>query len=279
MIDNETINRSISYIMENLDENLSVEDVANYCNFSKYHFSRMFKEETKESLYAFIKRLKMEKSALKIKVEKEKLITEIGMDYGYSSSNYSVAFKEFHKLSPIEFRIKNDRNFTLNPFKDYERYTYDSFDDYNKNISIEYVEDMFVIYERSIGNYSDLKEKWEKFFYDYKNYIRDDTLFIERSYDDPTVTDMNKCIYDICMTISSTDDIDLDNVMCIKGGKYVVYKFEGESTNIFSTFQGIFSIWLEKSGNLLDNRYGFEIYREIDCENMNFKIDFYIPIK
>ena len=50
------INQSIDYIMKHLDENLSLDTVAAHFFISKYHFSRIFKEETGESVYAFIKR-------------------------------------------------------------------------------------------------------------------------------------------------------------------------------------------------------------------------------
>ncbi|MFQ8731370.1 MAG: AraC family transcriptional regulator [Enterocloster bolteae] len=43
--------------MKHLDENLSLDTVAAHF-ISKYHFSRIFKEETGESVYAFIKRCK-----------------------------------------------------------------------------------------------------------------------------------------------------------------------------------------------------------------------------
>ena len=45
------INRSIEYILQHIDEDISIENVANHCNFSKYHFSRIFKKETGVSIY------------------------------------------------------------------------------------------------------------------------------------------------------------------------------------------------------------------------------------
>lgn len=94
------INKSIEYILQHIDEEISIEYVANYCNFSKYHFSRMFKAETGISLYSFIKRVKMDQSAVSLKVEKDKTITDIGINYGYSSSNYSSAFSKQYSICP-----------------------------------------------------------------------------------------------------------------------------------------------------------------------------------
>ena len=51
LITNEAVNCAIDYILQHIHERLSVDDVAAHCHFSKYHFSRMFKEETGESVY------------------------------------------------------------------------------------------------------------------------------------------------------------------------------------------------------------------------------------
>ena len=85
------INKAINYIFDHIDEEITVDDVAHYCSYSRYHLTRMFKEETDEALYQFIKRIRLERSAWCLKVEKEKSITEIGEKYGYSSSNFATA--------------------------------------------------------------------------------------------------------------------------------------------------------------------------------------------
>ena len=54
------INQAINYIFEHIDEDITVEDVAKYCSYSKYHLTRMFKEDTEEALYQFIKRVRLE---------------------------------------------------------------------------------------------------------------------------------------------------------------------------------------------------------------------------
>ena len=81
------INQAINYIFDHIEEDITVDDVARHCAYSKYHLTRIFKEETDEALYQFMKRVRLERSAWRLKVEKEKSITEIGGEYGYSSSN------------------------------------------------------------------------------------------------------------------------------------------------------------------------------------------------
>ncbi|MBP6491688.1 MAG: AraC family transcriptional regulator [Clostridia bacterium] len=277
MITNELINQSINYIMEHLDEEITIEDVADSCHFSKYHFSRVFKAETGESLYAFIKRLRMEQSALKLKIEKEKSITDIGLDYGYSPSNYSSAFKKHHSISPAEFRKLVKATSVTHPYYPDKIARFKTFEEYNKDIVIQELNDFTVIYERHIGNYIELGKNWCEFTEKYQQYMRDDTLLIERSYDDPSITNVEQCLYDICMTVDK--ECSLDNVTTIQGGKFAVCRFEGYIQEIFGAFQGIFNIWLPNSGYEMDERYGLDIYRAVDGETMRVVMDLCIPVK
>ncbi len=63
MITNQAVNQAIDYILLHIEDDLSLEMVADHCHFSKYYFSRIFKEQTGESVYGFIKRTRLQQSA------------------------------------------------------------------------------------------------------------------------------------------------------------------------------------------------------------------------
>ena len=46
MITNEVINQAIDYILKHIEEEVTLGDVAGHCHFSKFYFSRLFKEQT-----------------------------------------------------------------------------------------------------------------------------------------------------------------------------------------------------------------------------------------
>ena len=103
------INRAISYIFEHIEEDITVDDVARHCAYSKSHLTRMFKEDTDEALYQFIKRVRLERSAWRLKVEKEKSITEIGGEYkdkDFTGKNLSPIYynKRRHSFSTSDLR-------------------------------------------------------------------------------------------------------------------------------------------------------------------------------
>ncbi|TCL58337.1 helix-turn-helix protein [Hydrogenispora ethanolica] len=71
----------------------NVEEIAEHCCFSKYYFNRVFKSVVNDSIYAFIKRVKLENAAFKLRTKKRKPITDIAFEVGYSPSNFAAAFK------------------------------------------------------------------------------------------------------------------------------------------------------------------------------------------
>lgn len=270
------VNQSIDYIMQHLDENLSLDAVAAHFFLSKYHFSRIFKEETGESVYAFIKRCKVDQSAIDMKLNPTKAITDIGLDYGYSSSNYSSLFKKRHHTSPAMFRQSMPSQSMAVPFTPERFVHFKTAAEYSAQIEVQKLDDMFVLYERFIGNYIDLEKNWYQFLDQYKAFLNKKTILVERFFHDPAITNSTQCICDICMTVER--DCDLNNVMCISGGQWIVYHFDGVIKDIFETLQGIFSIWLPQSGYKMTRRYGLNIYRHIDRGNHSVVMDLCIPV-
>lgn len=87
MVENEIINEAIEYIYKHIDNKLTVDEIAEHYYVSKYHFCRLFKNEIGESVYEFIKRNCIFFSAISLKSELNRSITDVGLEGGYSASN------------------------------------------------------------------------------------------------------------------------------------------------------------------------------------------------
>lgn len=267
MIENVVVSEGIEYILNHLWQNITLEEVADYCHMSVSRFSTIFKEQTGESVYAFIKRLKMEQSALRLKVEASKNITDIGETYGYSASNFSWAFSQYHKKTPSKFR----EDINLN-----QKETDKIIKELDEIIYYETKPDYEVMYERYIGSYDELKKRWCEFTEKYKDDIDGNTIFFERTFDDPTITDFNKCIYDICMTTRHISNYE--NSCVLKGGKFAVYPFKGFINEIFPIHQKLIGVWFPAKKLELDERYSYDQYHMVR-EDGYMEFDICIPIK
>ena len=297
MIENQIVNKAIDYIFSHIEKDLSVDEISEYTGFSKYYLSRIFKAETGESIYAFIKRLKIEQSAWRLKVEKGRSITEIGGEFGYSSSNYATLFRDHFEKTPAQFRKDIPDISKKHAFFYGKQNKLETYEECCKKITIENLSDFYVLYERHKGNYNNLKNHWCTFMDANREFVTDDTLFIERTINDPTITNPDECIYDICMTVSKEDSRlkfqktaaagitsragipPQKSTMIIEGGKFAVYHYAGYPQMIYLAYQSFFCNWLSQSNNKIDNRGGFDLYRKIDSETLYMELDICIPIK
>ena len=84
------VNQAVDFIVDHLFEKISVDMIADHCCFSRHYFNRLFKSVTNESIYSFIKRLRIETAAFKLIKFPHLSITEVAEDIGFSSSNFSV---------------------------------------------------------------------------------------------------------------------------------------------------------------------------------------------
>lgn len=277
IITNEIVNQAIDFILEHAGEEVTLEDVAEHCHFSKYYFSRLFKEQTGESVYGYIKRVKLEQSAFCLKTQRQRSITQISADYGYSASNYSSAFKLHYQMTPMDFRRSSYRKSMRHPFFHHEKWEIESFEECNRNITIEQVPDYYVIYERRFGSYERLSGDWDGFQRKYQDYVTEQTTFLERTWDDPAVTQADNCLYDICMSVSEA--CQLQNTAWIRGGKCIVYHFKGHAKHIYAAYQTIFLVWMPKTSYQLDeSRSIFDVYHRVDCDTMYMELDICLPV-
>lgn len=276
----EVINQALNYIFDHMYEDITVEDVASHCSYSRYHLMRMFKEETDEALYQFIKRIRLERSAWHLKVEKEKSITEIGTKYGYSSSNFATAFRKHLNLSPADFRKTSEQMVEESSFS--HGVTLDDLEDAGKLITVENLKGFTVVYERKKGNYHRLPEEWCRFVEKYEYLATEETLYIECTIDDPSITDEDHCMYELCQTVSRDQLASMKNehilIKSFQGGKYAVYHFKGFPQFLFMVYQEIFCRWLSKTGNQLGERPILDIYRLVR-EDGYMEIDICFPLK
>lgn len=93
-----------NYIHEHCMDDLCLDDIAAYAGFSKYHFTRLFKNFTGVSFYKYLNRKRIE-HAEKLLVNPELSITEVALQSGFSSlSAFIRMFKLIKGCTPTEFR-------------------------------------------------------------------------------------------------------------------------------------------------------------------------------
>lgn len=94
-----------NYINEHCGEDLTLDEISDLSGFSKYHFSRLFKQFTNVSFYRYLnnKRIAYAENLL---MNDELTITEIALQCGFSSlSSFIRMFKIVKNCTPTEFKM------------------------------------------------------------------------------------------------------------------------------------------------------------------------------
>jgi AraC family transcriptional regulator len=100
------MNGAISYIEDNLTNNIVYSDVAKIACCSEYHFQRMFSFITDVTLAEYIRRRRLTLAALELQGSSVKVI-DVALKYGYESPEaFTRAFRNLHGVSPTFAREK-----------------------------------------------------------------------------------------------------------------------------------------------------------------------------
>ena len=103
----ERVNRAIDLIAAGPAEPHRLEDVAAAAGFSPFHFHRVFRSLTGETLQRFVRRVRLER-ALRLMAHgaSDRTLTEVALECGFSSSSdFSRAFKARFGVPPSAFDL------------------------------------------------------------------------------------------------------------------------------------------------------------------------------
>ena len=100
----ERLSRSLEYIGKHYAEPISLEEAASLSGFSKFHFSRLFKEYMACTFYEYLVDLRV-KAAEAMLAAGELPITEIALQAGFSSiSTFNRTFRQKNGCTPGAYR-------------------------------------------------------------------------------------------------------------------------------------------------------------------------------
>lgn len=279
----ERINRVVDHIKANLVRNISVSELADVAAFSEFHFHRIFKAFTGESVNRYITRLRLQNAAHYLITNKQKNITEVAIDCGFSSSaNFTKAFKKLYDVSPSDYRtdFENSRIGKAESRNGKDIFSPGGYIDCVDNnlskeiemkVNVKEMQPVTVAFIRFFNGYDPkgISEVWRelKVWATARDLLKEDTLLIGLGLDNPEVTDPEKCRYDACISVSpDTETGGAVGMQEIAGGKYAVGEFEGEIQQLAKFYHDIYASWLPENGYVPDCKPPFEIYHDNGIE-------------
>jgi len=98
------LRRVKEYIRENLDKDLSLSELAEVADLSRFHFSRAFRNSTGTTPQKFLMEQRIERAKVLL-TEKDLPIVDISLQTGFKNqSHFTTLFRKFTKLTPKSWR-------------------------------------------------------------------------------------------------------------------------------------------------------------------------------
>ena len=290
------INRVFKYIDENLETDLSLQTISKIALFSPYHFHRIFKFITKETINQYITRKRVEKSAADL-IHKNVAIIDLANKYGFNdNSSFTRTFKKYYGVSPTSFKKQNPHKFSKirqikskngQEYPDHEEYictlnNLKKWVDMNAKIEIEEMPKIDLAYVPVLG-IQNIESAYQKImtWAAPKGMMNDQTKMITIYHDSFKTTEAHQVRMSACILLNEAVEVVKEiELTSIKEGKCIVGRFEIVLQEFEKSWTSLF-IWMNENGYIKSDKDPFEIYHNNFNEHPEKKaiVDFCIPIK
>jgi AraC family transcriptional regulator len=276
---NNKLQKCIHKIESNIDNELDINQLSALSGYSKFHFLRLFQAYVGEGIYAYRKRLLLER-AVKHLLHSQQTITDIAFSCGYQTqSSFNKAFKIQFSYSPSQIRKAPELiRQSTNPIKHTIIIP----------LAVSYVNiaEIQLIRARGLGTYEQAaKQAWGKLMraVDAQHSAREHTIMFGVFSDDPDIVNSDNIRYDAAVNISEIDITLFDEIsqFTIEKGRYAKFSHTNSIHHLNDAYRYIFNQWLPESGQTLKDTPIFEIYpnKYLSVPTPNkLTAEIYIPI-
>ena len=220
------IDAATTLIEDRLDEDVPLEELARAACYSMFHFHRLFRATTGETVRQYARRLRMERAAYQLTFGTDEIV-RIAFDAGYDSHEaFTRAFKAHFDITPSAFRDER-REVCIDHVHETE---------FSMEVQIRHRDPVQIAYVRHVGPYDQAAETWKALMkWGWMKLLRKPEIF-GLSYDDPEVTDPDEVRYEACMVVDKAKPKGNVQVRMFEGGDYAVVIHEGPYENFPETY-------------------------------------------
>ena len=294
------INRVVDYIDAHLEDEHSLEKLSEVAHFSPYHFHRIFRALTGETINNYVKRIRLQRAGSMLISDFYRPVSEVAALCGFNSTAvFCRAFRDHFGKSTGEFREshkkQDSKNGQLQSNKDQfntdaTMYFSDEFMNLNRNLNMETniaVKDMpamDLIYCRHVGPFNQIGEAYEKLmkWAGPRGLLRfPETKTLTVYHDDPKVVDPEKVRQSACITVDAEAKPEGEfGKMHLPGSKCAVGSFKVKPQQFGEAWDAVCR-WLADSGYQPSDGLPFEYYPEEHEPGPEpiFTVDICVPVK
>lgn len=292
----ERLNRVLRHIDRHLDDSPDLEALSAVACFSPYHFHRIFSALVGESVAAYVRRLRLERSAAQLSLS-EISITQAALAAGYDSLDaFSRAFRTQFGMLPSAFR-RDDGALARARKQSADRplFYHQTPDVPPIEVQVRPFPARLVAAVRYTGPYDDCTPVWETLMSAMQTHdlLTADTFACAVSHDNPDITPAEKCRMEVCLSLPlgmtadtpAVSSLLLDKRIYLRhigsDADYAAIEVNGPYSLLHPAYRSLYREWLPQSGREPDNDPGFEVYYNSPQQTapQNLRTGIFVPLR
>ena len=267
----EGIKRGVDYIEAHLEQDIDIAQVAIAANMSRWHFQRIFKAITGDTVKAYI-RTRRFSQALDSLLATDRPVVDIALAAGFQSQeSFTRAFKHHFTLTPGQFRELGESRKFMRRVRIDEQYLQHINTSLSRKPDIQHFDDCLYVglqttFYGSDSEKNNLADKllslWDSFLprmHEISNAVPD----IGYGLVEQTASSAELLNYYSVMQVKTSAVVPKDMVdVSIAAGQYAVFEHEGDPLLLDETVNYIYGTWLTQSDYVHRGTADIEIYGE-----------------
>jgi len=294
------INRVVDYIDTHLEDKHSLEKLSEVAHFSPYHFHRIFRALTGETINHYVKRIRLQRAGSMLLSDYHRPVSEVAALCGFNSTAvFCRSFRDHFGKNTGEFREYHETQESKNgqaernngqSATDSTVYFSDEFMNLNRNfdmetnIAVKEMPAMDLIYCRHVGPFDQIGIAYGKLmkWAGPRGLLRfPETKTLTVYHDDPKVVDPEKVRQSACITVDADAKPEGEfGKMHLPGGKCAVGSFKVKPHQFGEAWNAVCR-WLADSGYQPSDGLPYEYYPEEHEPGPEpvFTVDICVPVK
>ena len=276
------LGRVLDYIEAHLDESLSVKQLSQVANFSKFHFHRQFAEFVGTSVGRYVLLLRLRRASYQLALNRRRKVIDIALDTGFENpESFSRAFRNTFGKSPSAFRRAPDW------VSWHERYRF-RIPERKRNMQVEIVN--FTTTLLAVCEHRGPPERVNESVGEFIAWRQQSGLSPKQSsrsfgivYDNPDTTEPDQFRFDIAGEVLAEVPPNAQGVLnkCIPGGRCARVRHFGSHTRIGESIYPLYREWLPESGEELRDFPLYFHYLNLlpETAEADLVTDIYLPLK
>ena len=271
------INRVINFARNCEADVLTLENLADIACLSPFHFSRVFAHHCNETPMEFLSRTRLEQSAFKLGYLRDKSITSIALESGFSSPQaFSRAFSRRFGIQPRNFRLKNrsglyefpKNQFYCSPLMSEMADQQLVYTPKHQTIVIEQTSEVRLAYVRHRGSYFNLDGNMDIAFAKLQSWantvglLNADTVLYGVCPNSPALTPPQFCQFDIGIAVDAgVKEDDVVSIQTLPASTIAKLTLVDECGVVNEAWRWFNNRWLPGHGQLLTGFSCYELYK------------------